>query len=338
MGRNKKTTERFFRLSLAVAAAVAALAAAPKASLSAMPAAVAADQAALCTRATERWEKISSIPSKLLTAISYAESGRWSEKDRAIRAWPWTVTSGGPGKYFASKAEAMNEVRRLQAMGVQNIDVGCMQVNMQYHGHNFRSLAEAFDPDINAAYAAKYLKQMRESAESWEEAAGYYHSMTPERTAIYRAKIEKFLAQLGGMTETRVARAEPPAKAAPAEPTEPRPAIAYSAIDRERTAALNDRFKTLRAAARKMREELDPELRRQRQMDAWRDARGRAADLQHIVAERQAELARRRADEIKSATALGDRKERFADNRRQQLDRWRLRVAANEPDAPAPGQ
>ncbi len=337
MGRGIFTFERALKLSLAALAAAVAVAAAPTVSLSATPLAFGGDPAALCARATQRWEKIARIPDNLLTAISYAESGRWSDKDRAVRAWPWTVTSGGPGKYFATETEAMNEVRRLQAMGVQNIDVGCMQVNMHYHGHHFRNLAEAFDPDINAAYAAKYLKQMRDGAESWEEAAGYYHSMTPERTAIYRAKIEKFLDQMGGLKETRVARAEPTAPAAAPEASSESPVI-YAPIDRERTAALNSRFKTLRAAARKMREDLDPELRRQRQMDAWRDARGRAANLQQLLAERTAELAARREQEIKQATQLGERNARFADNRRQQLDRWRVRVAANEPEPAAPGR
>jgi len=320
------TPDRILRLALLAVSAAVALAAAPAVTLSATPALYhGTDPARLCAKATQRWEKIAQIPTNLLTAISFAESGRWSEAQRSMHAWPWTVTSGGPGKYFASKTEAMAEVRRLQAKDVQNIDVGCMQVNLHFHGQNFDSLSAAFDPDINTAYAAKYLKQMRDGAGSWAEAAGYYHSMTPERTSIYRARVEKFWAEIGNDgSDTQIASAEPNHPA-------PLPPIAYEPIDRQRTDALNARFKTLRAAARRMREDLDPELRRQQQVEAWRDARSRNVNLNQLVAGRQAELSAKRERELKAATATGDKTSHFADSRRQQIDRWRLRVAVNGP-------
>ncbi|MBO6521149.1 MAG: hypothetical protein JJ900_09520 [Rhodospirillales bacterium] len=281
---------------------------------------------AVCERATQRWERISHVPAKLLTAISLAESGRWSAKDGRVRAWPWTVTSGGPGSYFASKAEAMNEVKRLQAAGVENIDVGCMQVNLHFHGHNFDSPAEAMDPDINAAYAAEFLTLLRDSATSWAEAAGYYHSRTPERTAYYRGKVEKFWAGLTNGKprddegETRLARRTPE--------TEPAPEVyTVTPIDRNRTAALNARFSKLKTAARKLRDDLDPALRRQKQLEAWRTARGRAEQLAHLLTVRKAELAAKRERDLENAFKT-DRASRFAENRRNQLAQWRERVSS----------
>ncbi len=282
----------------------------------------------VCERATARWERISKVPDKLLTAISLAESGRWSKSQRRVRAWPWTVTSGGPGSYFNSKAEAMAEVQRLQAAGVENIDVGCMQVNLHFHGHNFNNAFEAMDPDINVAYAAEFLTLLKDSAEDWAEAAGYYHSRTPERTEYYRGKVEKFWAGLNGgdlpaaEDETRVASYE----RAPEADSEPR-VYTITPIDRNRTAELNARFSKLKTAARKMRDELDPELRRQKQLEAWRTVRGRAEQLQHLLAVRKAELAAKRERELENAFKA-DRATEFAENRRRQLAQWRERVSS----------
>ncbi len=281
---------------------------------------------AVCERATARWERISDVPNKLLHAISLAESGRWSKQQRQLKAWPWTVTSGGPGSYFATKEEALAEVRRLQAKGIENIDVGCMQVNLHYHGENFNNAAEAMDPDINVAYAAKFLTRLRQDAESWGEAAGYYHSMTPERTEYYRGKVEKFWSELtnGKPTETKLASLP---KETGAEPEDEQKRVSILPIDRARTDALNKRFSSLKQAARKLRDELDPELRRQRQMEAWRTARGRAEQLQHLVAVRKAELDERRKQELKSAFK-SDNANDFLANRKRQLNIWRERVAS----------
>ena len=276
----------------------------------------------LCERATSRWERISDVPEKLLQAISMTESGRWSTPHKRVRAWPWTVTSGGPGAYFPNKAAAMREVRRLQAKGVQNIDVGCMQVNMQYHGQNFRSVEDAMDPDINAAYAAKFLISLRENAGSWGEAAGYYHSFTPERTTYYRGKVEKFWAALNGQPGPALARRMAP------DPKKTPSTFTIAPIDRARTAALNARFKTLKTAARQLRDDLDPDVKRARQMEAWRNARGRSEQLQHLLTLRQAELQARRERELTEFTK-DDREESFAEARRQQLADWRAHRAAN---------
>ena len=273
---------------------------------------------ALCERATARWERVSDVPPKLLTAISLAESARWSKQMKRIRAWPWTVTSGGPGSYFPTKAAAMAEVRRLQAKGVTNIDVGCMQVNLHFHGHEFNSVSHAMDPDINVAYAVKFLTLLRRDADSWSEAAGHYHSRTPERTEYYRGKVEKFWAGLQGapIEEITVASIEPEALQF----------ITITPIDRARTKALNKRFTKLKTAARQLRDDLDPTTKRAHQLEAWRNARGRAEQLQHLLASRKAELAQRREAELKNAFKT-DKKKRFAENRQRQLAQWRERVA-----------
>lgn len=146
---------------------------------------------ALCAAETAKAERAYTIPSQLLDAISLVESGKYDPESRAVLAWPWTVMAEGEGRYFPTKAEAVAEVKKLKARGVKNIDVGCMQVNLMYHGQAFASLEEAFEPSANVGYAARFLRGLYQSTNHWPTAASYYHSQTPSRAATYREKLMK---------------------------------------------------------------------------------------------------------------------------------------------------
>lgn len=143
----------------------------------------------LCRTATRSVERRMGLPSGLLGAISLAESGRWDARRRESFAWPWTVTSGKESHYFPSRAAAVAEVRRLQAAGVSNIDVGCMQVNLHYHPDAFETLEQAFEPQVNATYAAGFLRSLRETHRSWHVAIQRYHSSDRARYVPYRRKV-----------------------------------------------------------------------------------------------------------------------------------------------------
>ncbi len=145
----------------------------------------------LCAGPIDRFERSERIPRQLLAAVALAESGRWDKARGAIFAWPWTVTAGGKGRFFATKAEAIAEVRRLRAAGVRNIDVGCMQINLMYHPDAFDDLDQAFDPFENVAYAARFLKRLNEARRSWSMAVGLYHSSNREFLYPYRRKVIK---------------------------------------------------------------------------------------------------------------------------------------------------
>ena len=143
----------------------------------------------LCIEATRSAERRHQIAPHLLGAISLAETGRWSRSHRASFAWPWTVMAEGRGRYLPSKAAALAEVLRLQARGVRNIDVGCMQVNLHYHAEAFDDLSQAFDPETNADYAAAFLRDLKDEVGTWQDAVAYYHSRTEERGDSYQAKV-----------------------------------------------------------------------------------------------------------------------------------------------------
>jgi len=143
----------------------------------------------LCRSEIARVEEAKEIPAHLLGAIALVESGRAAPGKWEVSAWPWTVMAQGKGRYLPSKEAAIAEVEKLRDQGVRNIDVGCMQVNLMYHPEAFASLEEAFDPALNVAYAASFLRALRDERGSWSKAVAHYHSATPERHIRYRTKV-----------------------------------------------------------------------------------------------------------------------------------------------------
>lgn len=146
-----------------------------------------------CAKAVHAAEIVNRLPRFLLHAVSLTESGRWNDKAQAAIAWPWTVNAGGKGKFFPTKAKALAEVKRLQSQGVRNIDVGCMQINLGYHGHVFQNVEEALEPINNVAYAATFLKGLRHKFGSWAHAVGRYHTANwKARGKNYWRKVRTF--------------------------------------------------------------------------------------------------------------------------------------------------
>jgi len=171
------------RAGLALLAAIAASAVAPAAAKPANP--------PDCRDVAAAAERRHDIPLRLLAAISLAETGRWDRARRAPIAWPWTVFAEGRGRFLPDKASAVAEVQALQARGVRNIDVGCMQVNLKYHPEAFASLEEALEPASNVAFAAGFLSRLRQNHRSWSVAVARYHSSTRALNRPYRRKVMK---------------------------------------------------------------------------------------------------------------------------------------------------
>lgn len=94
-----------------------------------------------------------------------------------IDADVYTVTGLSFSRRFANKDEAVRFVTVIMDAGHNNVDVGLMQVNMKYHGQNFDSLDDAFDPYKNVVYAVSYLRKHRQTRDWWDS-VGRYHSGT----------------------------------------------------------------------------------------------------------------------------------------------------------------
>jgi hypothetical protein len=173
-----------------LAAALAILTTAPSGQANSGPAAdKGGDPWQICAQHADRVQAERDLPPYLLHAIAKVESGRWNRQEEAVFAWPWTVTAEGKGRFLPDKAAAIAEVRALQARGLSNIDVGCMQVNLRHHPNAFASLEDAFDPSRNFDYAAGFLHRLRQDARSWTRAIGLYHSATPVYHGRYRVKV-----------------------------------------------------------------------------------------------------------------------------------------------------
>ena len=149
----------------------------------------------VCAKAALRAEKTYQIKEGLLQTIASVESGRWDKATQKRISWPWAVQVNGKGHYYGSKDEAVAAVKALIAEGINNIDVGCMQINLKYHGDAFSSVEEAFEPEKNVAYSARFLKNLyQHNGHSWQKTAMQYHSKNHARGAIYKSKLEQHFA------------------------------------------------------------------------------------------------------------------------------------------------
>lgn len=142
-----------------------------------------------CRAAIAAAERGHGIPPQLLAAIGRVESGRRDPGTGLWGAWPWTINAEGQGSYFDSKTEAIRAVEALRARGVRSIDVGCMQVNLMHHPAAFPNLDMAFEPAVNADYAARFLIQLHDQTGDWTEATADYHSANPSEGGPYAAKV-----------------------------------------------------------------------------------------------------------------------------------------------------
>ena len=107
-----------------------------------------------CLYLTEKYGKEFKLPNKLLTSISFVESGL--KKNKKYISWPWTLNVDGKSKYFDTKQEALEYLRQNNSK-TKNIDVGCMQISTKFHAKEFENLNQILDPVANVKYAAKLL-------------------------------------------------------------------------------------------------------------------------------------------------------------------------------------
>lgn len=141
-----------------------------------------------CAIHINQYEKKHAIPKGLLHAISKAESGRKDDTGRIV-PWPWTINARGQGYFFPTKEAAIAAVQALQAKGIESIDVGCMQINLYYHPHAFKTLEDAFEPSKNVAYGAHFLNSLQKDHRSWYRAMAHYHSANPDLHVPYQKTV-----------------------------------------------------------------------------------------------------------------------------------------------------
>jgi hypothetical protein len=210
----------------------------------------------------------------------------------------------GKGQYFPTKQKAIAAAQAAHARGVRNIDVGCMQINMMYHGDAFADLEEALEPSANVAYAARFLRELYAQMGSWHEAAGRYHSATPQYNQPYKEKIARLWdEQRTGASPLALASRDPVAVAPAEAARDPAPrGRTIIPVDYDRMARLASawRQRTVRPTpavmpmaarlgrprpgVRDARAESAFAANRVRHLEAWREASSRIRAEQQMLA------------------------------------------------------
>lgn len=148
------------------------------------------DVSAICDQAAKIASAKTGVPTSVLQAISLSETGR--KRDGAMRPWPWTVNMEGKGVWFDNPDDAKAYVFKHYKRGARSFDIGCFQINYKWHGHEFSSIEEMFEPAPNAQYAAKFLLQLYKEKGDWGSAAGAYHSRTPKYANKYEKRFKSY--------------------------------------------------------------------------------------------------------------------------------------------------
>jgi soluble lytic murein transglycosylase-like protein len=187
-------------------------------------AASAQDAATACRDQASGVERALGLPPGLLLAVGRVESGRGDPVSHDVLPWPWSVNDEGEDHVFGSSFDAIAYVVAARARGSRSIDVGCFQVNLQYHPDAFANLTEAFDPATNARAAGDFLAELHGRTNSWESAVELYHSATPWRGIAYRDLVLARWAEarlVPGSLSTSAASAASTDLAAPRAPAPP---------------------------------------------------------------------------------------------------------------------
>jgi hypothetical protein len=149
--------------------------------------AAAPQQDTVCDVAAQKAAKSYQVPAEILMAVARVETGRQSGD--SLHPWPWAVNLGGEGHWPESLEEAMSVAQSALDEGRMNIDIGCFQLNIRWHSKGFTSLADMFDPQTNADYAAGFLAQLYRETGDWKAAVGTYHSRNADLAAAYANRV-----------------------------------------------------------------------------------------------------------------------------------------------------
>ena len=146
------------------------------------------------------------VPLNVLYSVGLTETGRRGELS------PYDMNVDGQAVHSTSLAEAMARFAQAKERGAKFIDIGCMQINHRFHGADFRSLSEMFDPARNVEYAANFLKSLKAQEGSWTLAVARYNAgpgnPAAERTYVCSV-IRNMVASGFGRMDGQRARALP---------------------------------------------------------------------------------------------------------------------------------
>jgi len=123
-----------------------------------------------CEREMTRAAAESGVPLNVLFSVGLTDTGHRGELG------PYDMNVDGREVHSETLQEAMARFAAARAQGAHFIDVGCMQINVHFHGERFASLADMFDPARNVDYAANFLKALKVETGAWTLAVARYNA------------------------------------------------------------------------------------------------------------------------------------------------------------------
>jgi len=157
-----------------------------------------AEESLACEREMTRAAAQHGVPLNVLYSVGLTETGHKGELS------PYDMNVDGQAVHSTSLAEAMARFTQAQQRGAKFIDIGCMQINHHFHGAEFRSLSEMFDPVRNVEYAANFLKVLKAQEGSWTLAVARYNAgpgnPAAERTYVCSVIRNMIASGFGGWT------------------------------------------------------------------------------------------------------------------------------------------
>lgn len=137
-----------------------------------------------CAQLIANAETRRQIPRGLLMAIAITESGHDDSPN------PYAMNIAGKSHHASGFQEMSNIIASNWRRGVTSIDVGCMQINLKYHGDKFQNLTDLLDSPTNVEYGASYLIKLATERGSWREGVMDYHNKrNPARRNWYGCKV-----------------------------------------------------------------------------------------------------------------------------------------------------
>ncbi|WP_298968640.1 transglycosylase SLT domain-containing protein [uncultured Roseobacter sp.] len=148
----------------------------------------------VCDQAATIASQETDVPLSVLLAVTRTETGR--SQSSGLEPWPWAINVNGEGSWLPTRVAAEEFAIQQFRQGQKNFDVGCFQLNFRWHGHQFGSISEMFEPVANARYAARFLSRLFTEKGNWMNAVGAFHSRTPEHSEKYKSRYSRIYSEM----------------------------------------------------------------------------------------------------------------------------------------------
>lgn len=144
-----------------------------------------------CVSHFQAGEETYGIPAGLLYAMSVVESGRGGVP------WPWAINRAGQAVFAPTREDALKLMRDDAGAVREDVAIGCMQIYLKWHVQAFPVPEEVLEPSVNVAYAAHYLRALRDRYGSWVEAVRHYHGSDAAAQTAYLCRVLDWRVRLG---------------------------------------------------------------------------------------------------------------------------------------------